>query len=74
MTDRSDSWIAALALSAAGLVLAAPVLGRIGYEGAADAAMVLAAASGLGSFLIAGRATLRAARSGRSAREQEDPR
>jgi 4-amino-4-deoxy-L-arabinose transferase-like glycosyltransferase len=75
MADRSETWIAALALSAAGLVLCAPVLGRIGHAGAADAAMALAAACGLGSFLLAGRATLRAARSGSgAAREREDAR
>lgn len=75
MADRSETWIAALVLFAVALVLCAPVLGRIGHAGAADAAMALAAACGLGSFLLAGRATLRAARSGvGSAREREDTR
>ena len=75
MPDRGEAWIAALALSASGFVLLAPLLGRIGHAGAADAAMALAAACGLGSFLLAGRATLRAARSpSRGAREAEDDR
>jgi hypothetical protein len=72
MVDRSESWIAALVLSAAGLVLCAPVLGRLGHSTAADAAMALAAVCGLGSFLLASYVTLRAARSGsRSARDEE---
>ena len=75
MADRSGFWIALLALFASGLVLAAPVLGRIGHAAVADVAMALAAACGLGAFLLAGRATLRAARSGpRPAREPEDRR
>jgi hypothetical protein len=75
VTDRSEVSIAVLVLSAAGLVLAAPVLGRIGQAAAADAAMAIAAACGLGSFLLAVRATLRAARSpSRPMRELEDPR
>jgi 4-amino-4-deoxy-L-arabinose transferase-like glycosyltransferase len=75
MADRSESWIAALALVAAGLVLVAPVLGRTGHAGAADAAMALAAACGLASFLLAGAATLRAARTkARSGRSAEDVR
>jgi len=73
MTDRSEPWIAALVLFTSGLVLAAPVLGRIGHAAVADAAMALAAACGLGAFLLAGIATLRAARSGpRAGREPED--
>jgi hypothetical protein len=75
VTDRSEPWIAALVLFTSGLVLAAPVLGRIGYAGIADAAMALAAACGLASFLFVGVATLRAARSGpRTEREREDRR
>ena len=70
MADRSDAWIVALVLLAAALVLSAPVLGRIGYETAAGAAMALSALCGLGSFLLAGHATLRAARS-RSSRDGE---
>jgi hypothetical protein len=72
MTDRNEFWIALLALSTSGLVLAAPALGRIGHAGMADVAMALAAACGLGSFLLAGVATLRAARSkARAPREPE---
>jgi len=75
MPDRCESWIAALVLSASGLVLLAPVLGRVGHAGAADAAMGVAAACGLASFLLAGFATLRAARSrSRAERVLEDER
>jgi hypothetical protein len=69
---RSDLWIAVLALAASALVLTAPVLGRIGHAAAADAAMAVAAACGLGSFVLAGHATLRAARSNRSGRESQE--
>ncbi len=73
MSERSEPWVALLALAASGLVLAAPVLGRIGHAAVADAAMALAAACGLAAFLLAGFATLRAARSGPQAeREPED--
>jgi hypothetical protein len=48
MADRSEPWIAALVLFTSGLVLAAPVLGRIGLAAAADVAMALAAACGFG--------------------------
>jgi hypothetical protein len=64
MADRSELWIALLVLTTSGLVLAAPALGRIGHAGMANAAMALAAACGLGAFVRAGAATLRAARSG----------
>jgi hypothetical protein len=75
MADRSELWIALLVLTTSGLVLAAPALGRIGYAGMADAAMALAAACGLGTFLLAGVATLRAARSRpRAQPEPEDRR
>jgi hypothetical protein len=75
MTDRSGFWIALFVLLASGLVLAAPVFGRIGHAAVADAAMALAAACGLGAFLLAGIATLGAARSkARAPREPEDRR
>ena len=75
MSDRSDSWITSLALGAAGLVLAAPVLGRSGYVSAANIALVLATGCGLTSFLLAGHATLRAARSpARSVRDAGETR
>jgi hypothetical protein len=62
VTERSDAPIAALALSASGLVIAAPVFGRTGHAHAAAVAVALAAGCGFGSFLLAGFATLRAAR------------
>lgn len=58
----SDSWLMALALAAAALVLVAPVLGRSGHPMAATLAMVAAAGCGVLSFILAGVATVRAAR------------
>jgi uncharacterized membrane protein YhaH (DUF805 family) len=75
VTDRSEAWIAVLALVAAGLVLVAPVLGRTGHAGAADVAMAIGATCGLVSFLIAAAATVRdvraKARSGRAAEDAQ---
>jgi hypothetical protein len=59
---RSDLALMTTVLAAAALVLAAPVLGRIGYAGAADLAMAGAAACGVASFTLAGVTTWRAAR------------
>lgn len=57
-----EAKIAALVLVAAGSVLAAPVLGRLGMPALADVAMWLAAGSGVAAFAVAGSATWRAAR------------
>jgi hypothetical protein len=70
---RSDALLAALVLLAAALVLAAPVAGRAGHPGLADAAMALAAACGLGTFAWTAWITLRAARGG-PRRSEDDPR
>lgn len=51
-----------LVLTAAGFVLAAPVIGRLGAPALADAAMVVAASCGVAAFVLAGLSTLRAAR------------
>jgi hypothetical protein len=67
MSDRTELAIVALVMSAAGLILAAPVLGRSGAPGWADVAMFGAAAAGVGAFGLAGMQTLRAAR--RSSKE-----
>jgi hypothetical protein len=58
----SDLSLAILALAAAAFVLAAPVLGRAGHPAVADLFMVAAAGCGIGSFALAGVATLRSAR------------
>jgi hypothetical protein len=71
---RSDAWLAALVLSAAALVLAAPVVGRAGHPRAADAAMLLAAGCGLAAFAWAALATLRAARRGERRDSEEGSR
>lgn len=51
-----------LVLAAAGSVLVAPVIGRLGAPALADAAMWLAAGCGVGAFAVAGASTFRAAR------------
>jgi hypothetical protein len=58
----ADAPLAACALAGAALVLAAPVLGRAGHPVAADVAMATAAGCGIASFVLAGFATVRAAR------------
>lgn len=62
MAGHSELPLVASVLAAAGLVLAAPVIGRAGHPVAADLAMAAAATCGLGSFVLAGVATWRAAR------------
>jgi hypothetical protein len=62
VANRGELVIVGLVLSAAALVLVAPLLGRSGAAGAADATMAIAAAAGAGAFVIAARETLRAAR------------
>jgi hypothetical protein len=59
---RSESSIVYLVLTAAGTVLVAPVLGRLGAPLLADAAMGLAAGCGIAAFGIAAVSTFRAAR------------
>jgi hypothetical protein len=62
MTDWLDSAIVCLVLAAAGLVLMAPLLGRYGAPVAADVAVGVAAAAGVGAFIATAYNTLRAAR------------
>jgi len=62
VASRGEAWIVFLVLAAAGSVLAAPVIGRFGAPGLADAAMWLAAGCGVGAFVVAGVSTFRAAR------------
>ena len=61
MADRIETSIIVLVMLAAGGVLSAPVLGRLGAPALADAAMGLAAGCGVGAFCLAGYATYRAA-------------
>ena len=74
MADRLELAIVSLVLVAAGLVLAAPLLGRYGAPGAADAAVAGATAAGVGAFFATAYNTLRAARNPRNASHVEDPR
>lgn len=60
MADRSELVIVGLVLSAAALVLLAPLLGRSGAVGVAEVAMAAAAAAGVAAFAVATRETLRA--------------
>jgi hypothetical protein len=53
MAKWNDFVLVVLALIAAAFVLAAPVVGRAGYDFAADVLVVLAATSGLAGFLVA---------------------
>jgi len=62
MRDRLESAIICLVLAAVGLVLMAPLLGRYGAPVAANVAVGLAAASGVGAFFATAYDTLRAAR------------
>jgi hypothetical protein len=62
MPRGSDVPLAACALAAAALALVAPVLGRAGHLVAADLTMAAAAGCGVASFVLAGLATVRAAR------------
>ena len=62
MAGRGEAWIVFLVLAAAGSVLAAPVIGRLGAPDLADAVMWLAAGCGVGAFAVAGVSTFRAAR------------
>ena len=59
---RGEAAIALLASGAAALVLAAPVLGRLGLPAPADLAMAGAALCGVAAFAVAARDTWRALR------------
>jgi hypothetical protein len=61
MADRTETSIIVLVLLAAGGVLAAPVVGRLGAPTLADVVMGLSAACGVGAFALAGVATFRGA-------------
>ena len=63
----SDRTIVALVLAGCGLVLVAPLLGRSGVPRIADFVMGMAAIASITAFVIAGLATLRAARRRREA-------
>ena len=69
MADRTEMMVVALVMAAVGLILLAPLLGRNGAPGWADAAMILASGAGLGAFAVVAVHTCRAARR-RGARER----
>jgi hypothetical protein len=72
MTDRTEVAIVALVMAAVGLILLAPLLGRGGVPGWADAVMGLAAGAGFGAFVVAAVHTFRAAtRRGERGKETE---
>jgi hypothetical protein len=60
-SDRTEIAIVALVMTAAGLILLAPLLGRVGAPSWADAAMALASGAGLGPFVLVAVHTCRAA-------------
>lgn len=68
---NDDAVIVLLVLAAAGAVLLAPVVGRLGAPLLADVAMWLAAGCGLAAFCAAGISTFRAARSHGSRQERD---
>jgi hypothetical protein len=69
VSDRAETTIAVLAMAAAGLVIAAPMLGRLGLPHLADLAMASAALCGLAAFAAAGLHTFHAARRGGGGRK-----
>ena len=72
MADRTEIAIVVLVMAAGGLILLAPLLGRGGVPGWADAAMGLAAGAGFGAFVLAAVHTFRAAtRRGKRGKEAE---
>jgi hypothetical protein len=60
--DRTDVAIVTLVMAAAGLILLAPLLGRLGAPGWADTVMVLAAGAGVCAFVLVAVYTFCAAR------------
>jgi hypothetical protein len=65
LRDRLESAIVCLVLAAVGLVMVAPLLGQYGAPVAANAAVGLGAASGVGAFFATAYDTFRAARRAR---------
>jgi hypothetical protein len=61
-TDRTEAAVAVLVMAAAGLILLAPLLGRVGAPVWADVAMALASGAGVGAFVLVAVYTFRAAR------------
>lgn len=68
--DRTEVAIVALIMSAAGLILLAPLLGRLGAPGWADMVMALASGAGVCPFILVAVATFRAARRGSEGRKE----
>jgi hypothetical protein len=60
--ERTEIVIIALVMAAAGLILLAPLLGRVGAPGWADVVMALASGAGVGAFVLVTGVTVRAAR------------
>jgi hypothetical protein len=60
--ERTEIVIVALVMAATGLILLAPLLGRVGAPGWADVVMALASGAGMGAFVLMAVVTVRAAR------------
>jgi hypothetical protein len=60
--DRTEVAVVALVMAAAGLILLAPLLGRVGAREWADVVMALAAGTGVCAFVLVAVVTYRAAR------------
>jgi hypothetical protein len=52
-TDHTEVAIIILVMAAAGLILLAPLLGRLGVPGWANVVMALASGAGVGAFVLA---------------------
>ena len=60
-TDRIEVAIIALVMTAAGLILLAPLLGRLGAPTWADLVMAIASGAGVGAFILVAVHTFRRA-------------
>jgi hypothetical protein len=60
-TDRIEIAIIALVMTAAGLILLAPLLGRMGAPAWADMVMAIASGAGVGAFILVAVHTFRRA-------------
>jgi hypothetical protein len=61
VTDRVEVAIIALVMTAAGLILLAPLLGRLGAPAWADLVMAAASGAGVGAFILVAVHTFRRA-------------
>jgi hypothetical protein len=68
--ERTEVVIVTLIMAAAGLILLAPLLGRLGAPAWADVVMALASGAGVCAFILVAVVTFRAARRGDEGRKE----